>query len=229
MFEVHAARNRRISTARAGDRPAAADRGGCVGRGGWRFSSGSVDASREPVQAALGDQALVDGAQAALEGRPDRRAERDGLAVHRAAGADHEVGEAISDCASIARSGTMKPPAAQLGALLGRARQHDGLHLSRRRASTSAKSVVLEAVVQRDRRAACARRRSAARRRGPARRAPPGRARSPRGSTPPSGPGSDAACRARRSAYSRSGGIASGTTTACARRQLTLCWTFAHS
>ena len=49
--------------------------------------------ARQPAQAALGDQALVDRAEPALERRPDRRAERDRLAVHRPAGGDHEVGE----------------------------------------------------------------------------------------------------------------------------------------
>ena len=49
---------------------------------------GPLEAPHAPV----GDQLLVDRAEAALERGPDRRPERDRLAVHRAAGADHEVG-----------------------------------------------------------------------------------------------------------------------------------------
>ena len=47
----------------------------------------------EDPQPALGDQRLVDPAHAPGEGGEDGGAERDRLAVHRAAGADHEVGE----------------------------------------------------------------------------------------------------------------------------------------
>ncbi len=54
---------------------------------------------------------------------------------------------AISDCASIARSGTMKP--SQLGALLGRAREHDGL-LAPQAVEHRGEQRVLEAVVERD-------------------------------------------------------------------------------
>ena len=49
--------------------------------------------ARQLAQPAFLDQALVDGSHSALEGRVDGRAERDRLAVHRAARRDHEVGE----------------------------------------------------------------------------------------------------------------------------------------
>ena len=47
--------------------------------------------AREPAQPPLGEEALVDGAQPALESREHRRAEGDRLAVHRAARRHHEV------------------------------------------------------------------------------------------------------------------------------------------
>ena len=81
----------------------------------------------------------------------------------------------------------------------------------------------------RRRRAAAARRRCGCRP-GPARAAPPGRARSRPGSTPPSAPDSArAAAAARRSGAARSGGIASGTSTREARRQLSECCSVANS
>ncbi len=57
-----------------------------------RLRSSRSAASVELAEPAVGDQPLVDGPHPAAEDRLDGDAERDGLAVHRAAGADDEVG-----------------------------------------------------------------------------------------------------------------------------------------
>src|SRR5215212_5020807 len=66
--------------------------GGLTGRGGGALYDDDLRRVAQQLEAAFGDQLLVDGAEAPFEGGEDRRAERDGLAVHRAAGADDEVG-----------------------------------------------------------------------------------------------------------------------------------------
>ena len=102
---------------------------------------------------ALADEALVDGAEAALEGRVDGRAERDGLAVHRAAGGDDEVGVGDQGLRVDRALGDDEAAGAlQLGALVGDARQDDGLGLVAQAAQDVAEEVVLEAVVEGDRR-----------------------------------------------------------------------------
>ena len=57
------------------------------------FSSTSASASVSSASRPSRDQPLVDRAHRAGERRPHRRAERDCLAVHRAAGRDDEIGE----------------------------------------------------------------------------------------------------------------------------------------
>ena len=79
----------------------------------------------QPAQPALGDEALVDRAHAALEGGPHRGAEGDGLAVHGAAGADHEVGVGDQRLGVDRALGHDEP--VELGALLGDAGQDDRL------------------------------------------------------------------------------------------------------
>ena len=114
-----------------------------------RLRSSISPASLQPAQAALGDEALVDGAHAALEGRPHRRAEGDGLAVHGAAGADDEVG--VGDERLGVDRALGDDEAVELRALLGDAGQHDGLRAAQAREDVG-EDVVLEAVVQRDHR-----------------------------------------------------------------------------
>ena len=113
---------------------------------GSRLRSSISPASLQAAQAALGDEALVDGAHAALEGRPHRRAERDGLAVHRAAGADDDVG--VGDERLGVDRALGDDEAVQLGALLGDARQDDGLRAAQA-VEDVGEDVVLEAVVER--------------------------------------------------------------------------------
>ena len=93
----------------------------------------------EDLQAPVGDELLVDRAEAALERRPDGRAERDGLAVHRAAGGHDEVGEGDQRLRVDRALRDDEAAAGELGALLRRARQHDGLAPSSR-SSTPAKT-----------------------------------------------------------------------------------------
>ena len=137
---------------------------------------------------------------------------------------------AISDCASIARSGTMKPPAApaRRAARACAAARRSGLARAAARAPR-ANSGVLEAVVERH-----GRRRAHDDDR--LRRVEPQLAEHRRVGLEvrqvvlllePRVAAQLAA--SRRSGASRSGGITSGTTTACASRQLTVCCTVAHS
>ena len=92
---------------------------------------------------------------------------------------------AISDCASIACAGTMKPPAASSSARWDvDARQHDRLGAAHA-LEHGREQLVLEAVVERDRRRRAHDDDRLARVERRARRAPPPRARSPPGSTPP--------------------------------------------
>ena len=71
-----------------------------------------------------------------VEGREHGRAQRHRLAVHRAPGRDRRGRRrATSDCASIARSGTTKPPrVASSRALLPACGEHDRLHSPAQRA-----------------------------------------------------------------------------------------------
>ena len=153
-----------------------------------RLATTTSAGSRRSLQAALGDQPLVDRAEPALERRPDRRAERDRLAVHRAAGARSRGRRRRSATArrSRARGRRSRPPRPARRAARACAAARPTCAPARAAArSTAPNSGVLEAVVERDRgrRAHDGERLRAGR--GRARRAPPGRARSRRGSTPP--------------------------------------------
>ena len=76
------------------------------------------------------------------------RAERDGLAVHRAAGGHDEVGEGDQRLRVDRALGDDEAAAAQLRALLRRARQDDGLRAAQA-LEHRAEHVVLEAVIER--------------------------------------------------------------------------------
>ena len=165
----------------------------------------------------------------ALEDRPDGRAEHRGLAVHRPARRDEQVGERNQAAAvdGLARDEHAGRPSRVDGVgLLGRARDDDRLASSacEMRSSSRGSSGSRSRPGRGRTTARCGRRRrpSPGRRR-PA-RAPPRRARSRRGSTPPSGPGTGRASAAGAVAARRSAGIASGTSTRVASRQFTWCW-----
>ena len=158
------------------------------------------------AQTTFADQPLVDRAQTPLERRVHGRAERDRLAVHRAAGRDHQVCVGDQRLRVDRALGDHKAGhTGQLAALGVDARQDHRLHAVRRlrpRAGAAG-----PARTDRSRSggrarppAASARRRSAASRRDPARRARSGRARNRPGSTPPSAPHTRGSCRARRNA-----------------------------
>ena len=108
------------------------------------------------AQTTFPDQALVDRAQPPLEGRVHRRAEGDRLAIHRAAGRDHQV--RVSDQRLrvdrvLGHHKTGHP--GQLAALGVHARQHHRLQAVRGGGLAQAlqdprEQVVLEAVVERD-------------------------------------------------------------------------------
>ena len=203
---------------------------------GGLFLRVELDGVAQLAQPALGDQPLVDRPEPSLEGGVHRNAQRDGLAIHRAAGGDHEVGEGDQRLRVDRLLGDDEAGHAGKLRALGRgAGQHHRLHPLRAAAPRRADA---RAPARRDRSrnggrarppGGCAPRRSAARGRAPARRGSRGRARSRRGSTPPSAPRRRAPCRARHSGRGARAGIASGTTTARARRQLIWCCTVAHS
>ena len=166
-------------------------------------SSGALETAHPPFC----DQPFVDRAGAALERRVDGRAQRHRLAVHGPAGGDDEVRtSAISDCASIAWSGTRKPGMpAQRVALRGDPRQHDGLQpragappLQARQ--DRAEQVVLEPVVEGDLRRGAHHDDRAALVEPEVGQDQSRLARSPRGSTPPSAPRRAGSCRSPRSA-----------------------------
>ena len=86
---------------------------------------------RQLRQPPVRDQPLVDRAHRAGEGRPHRRSERDGLAIHRAAGRDDEIGErdqALGVDRVLRQDERRQRCLAQRVALGGRPREHDGLH-----------------------------------------------------------------------------------------------------
>ena len=118
--------------------------------GGAPFHQLQLVGAVQLPEAALSDQALVDGTQATLEHREHGRPERDRLAVHRAAGGHHQIGVGDQrlgvDCAL---GNDEAAGLHELLALLGGAREYDRLgapelveHLR--------EQVVLEAVVKGD-------------------------------------------------------------------------------
>ena len=175
-------------------------------------------------------QPLVHGTQAPFERGEHRGAERHRFAVHGTAGGhDRRSAKATRLGASTARSGTMKPRRSSSSARCSGVRGRTTVCSPRRRSSTRREHRALELVVEGQRGRGADHVQRAARGPGPARRARPGRARSRPGSTPPSGPGSGAACPWPRSGPAARAGSPRAPTTARARRQLTWCWTFAHS
>ncbi len=196
---------------------------------------GSGQLRQPPVR----DQPLVDRAHRAGERRPHRRAERDRLAIHRAAGRDDEVGErdqALGVDRVLGQDERRQRRLAQRVPLGRRAREHDRLHrgIGAEPLEHVSEERVPVAVVERDlgRRAHDDEHATqfGSERRGRARRAPRGRVRSRRGSTPPSGRGSGAPSpRVAPSRSSRSCGIASGATTRVAAREPSVCWARANS
>ena len=159
----------------------------------------------EHAHPAFADQPFVHRPELALEGGEHGRAERHGLAVHRPARRDRErrvgdqrlrVDRVLGD-----QQPRNRPSSPRCEATRG---QHDRLHAVRERgARTGARAPRRTGRCGSGGRArppaACARRRSDGPHPARARPARRGRARSRTGSTPPSGPRSGAACRARRS------------------------------
>ena len=96
----------------------------------------SLAAARAPRvgqrhEPALADQPLVDAAEPAAVRRVDRHAERHGLAVHRPAGRDDEVGErdqALRVDGALGDDHGRQRERADVGALLLRPRDDDGVH-----------------------------------------------------------------------------------------------------
>ena len=94
-----------------------------------QLERGRVVERRQP---ALADERLVDAAEPAAEGRVDGGTERDGLAVHRPAGRDDEVGErdqALRVDGVLGDDHRREPQPLHVGALLVGARDHDRVHL----------------------------------------------------------------------------------------------------
>src|SRR5919197_1772583 len=90
-----------------------------------------LDRICEPLEQALADQHLVDAAEAAAEGRVDRYAERDRLAVHRPPCRDDEVGkgdQALAVDRALWHEHRRQSQAEELLALFGRPRNHDRVH-----------------------------------------------------------------------------------------------------
>ena len=171
-------------------------------------------------------------AKRGVDGRPQHC----GLAVHRAARAHHEVGAGHQAGAVDRvlghgdRRKRQAPQALAPGRACAAARRPGRRRARPMCSSTSSNSGFSNAVVERDVGGRAQDDADAPRRPGRARRAPPGRGRRRPASTPPSGPGSARASPdGRRSGAAAAGGIASGTSTRDASRQLSECWSVAYS
>ena len=146
--------------------PAAASRAapraglGHAGRGARRPSPPGACAAGPPrraarlAQPALGDQPLVDGAQAPLEHRvaPGCRAPPPHGSSSRRRRRRHRHRRSATGRRSPARGRCRPADRRQLRALLRRARQHDRLHGAPQALQDLAEEIVLEAVIQRHRR-----------------------------------------------------------------------------
>jgi len=114
--------------ARAG-RPGRAGRGR-PGAGGLELE-GDRACVLEQLQPSLAHELLVDPAERPLEHRPHGRAEHGRLSVHRAPGGDQHVGERDEAAAvdrAVGHDDALEPEAADVGALLVGAGEHDGVH-----------------------------------------------------------------------------------------------------
>ena len=163
-------------------------RGGPAARGrprrGCRARSPRLASSRRRRPSAI--SACVDRAEAALERRPDRRAQGDRLAVHRPAGADHEVGvgdQRLGVDRLLGDDEAARPRAARPAAR--RSAGSTTACVAPQPLEHPGEQVVLEAVVERDRRRRAHDDDRLRRGRARARRAPRRSARSRPGSTPP--------------------------------------------
>ena len=133
-----------------------------------RLTTSTSSGALEPLEPALGDQPLVDGAEPPLERRPHGRAERHRLAVHRAARGHDEV--RVGD-QRLRVDGALRDHEAararELLPLLRRAREHDDLRAARAAARAGRRTAGARSGGRARRQAACARSRAAPRRRAP--------------------------------------------------------------